>query len=240
MTNESAIPQTQPYRSFVYRQLQAAGANFIQCRQGAIAADFGAAEAEKALIRRLGLIDLTPLPRLGFKGAGIPEWLQGRGVGLPQTPNSALIDKSYGLVARLGHSEILMIASRPAHGDSYESLALAWNDGDVEKPAQGNILLRAHSHACFALSGEYADKVFAKLCAVDLCPTSFMNGSVALTSVARVAAIIIRSDCNTILSFRLLVDGSYAEYLWDCLTDAMTEYDGGLVGAGALSRVVDQ
>ena len=63
-------PHAQLRRSFVYRKLRDLGARFEVINGGAVAMDFGddpAAEAERA--QNLGLADLSPLPRTGFKGA---------------------------------------------------------------------------------------------------------------------------------------------------------------------------
>lgn len=231
---ELTTPTSQPYRSFVYQQLQAAGAHFRQCRQAAIAAGYAGAEIEQQRLHRLALADLSPLPRLGFKGRGVPEWLAGLGVNIPSAANTATMDPQCGLVARLGHNELLLLGETAEQGDAIDGLALTWEAGSSDRPAQANILLRAHSHASFGLYGKFADKLFAKLCGVDLRPRVFTNHAVALTSVARVAAIIVRHDHGDTLAYRLLVDGSYAVYLLDCLTDAMAEFDGDFVGLDAL------
>ncbi len=65
-------------RSFVYRKLEAAGATFDEA-DGA-ARDFGDAPGEAAAARRLGLADLSLVPRAGFKGSGAAEWLSSHGV----------------------------------------------------------------------------------------------------------------------------------------------------------------
>ncbi len=53
-------------RSFVYRKLQAGGAHFTEVNGGAVAGDFGGPDGEAASLRRLGLVDLSALPRIGF------------------------------------------------------------------------------------------------------------------------------------------------------------------------------
>ena len=57
-------------RSFVYRKLMALDASFEALGAAAVAMDFGDPAGEAETARRLGLCDLSPLPRLGVKGAG--------------------------------------------------------------------------------------------------------------------------------------------------------------------------
>jgi sarcosine oxidase subunit gamma len=76
--------------------------------------------------------------------------------------------------------------------------------------------------------------MFAKLCAVNLAPDRFPPGQIAQTSMARLPSIIIRNDIAGALSFFLLADSASAEYLWDCLHDAMAEFGGSVCGAESL------
>ena len=46
--------------------------------------------------------------------------------------------------------------------------------------------------------------------------------------------IILRQDFGQILGFHLLADSASADYLWDCLQDAMIEFDGGPIGLAVL------
>jgi sarcosine oxidase subunit gamma len=93
---------------------------------------------------------------------------------------------------------------------------------------------RRDSHAWFVVHGEDAARMFAKLCGVDLSPDRFAEGDVAQTSVARLSAIVIRNDIAGSLAFSVLADSASAEYLWDCLLDAMAEFSGGIAGADVL------
>ena len=77
--------------------------------------------------------------------------------------------------------------------------------------------------------------MFAKLCGVDLAVQSFPNGSVAQTSVARLSAIVIRHDIGNAVAFSILADSASAEYLWDCLIDAMDEFSGVICDIESLS-----
>ncbi|MCR6629846.1 MAG: hypothetical protein NVV74_07215 [Magnetospirillum sp.] len=72
--------------------------------------------------------------------------------------------------------------------------------------------------------------MLAKLCGVDLRRHVFADGAVAQTSVARLNGILIRQGED----FHLLADSASAEYLWDCLVDAMAEFGGSVAGVNHL------
>jgi sarcosine oxidase subunit gamma len=76
--------------------------------------------------------------------------------------------------------------------------------------------------------------MLAKLCGVDLADESFSDGSVAQTSLARLSAIVIRNDFGSGIAFSILADSASAEYLWDCLIDAMDEFSGSICGIESL------
>ncbi len=63
-------------RSFHYRALSTAGARFAELGGAAMATDYGAdSDKEKAQAQKLGLADLSTLPRTGFKGREAIAWL---------------------------------------------------------------------------------------------------------------------------------------------------------------------
>jgi heterotetrameric sarcosine oxidase gamma subunit len=71
---------------------------------------------------------------------------------------------------------------------------------------------------CLELVGPAAGDVLARGCSLDLHPSVFPPGRCAQTLVARVQAILWRTDEE---SFRLLVRPSYAGYLRAWLEDAI-------------------
>ena len=73
------------------------------------------------------------------------------------------------------------------------------------------------NRVCLELSGEGAEDVLARGCALDLHPSVFPPGRCAQTLVARAQVILYRTDEHT---FRLLVRPSFADYLRAWLRDA--------------------
>ena len=229
-------PNAQLRRSFVYRKLLDMGAHFAPINGGSVAMDFGDdADDEATLARRLGIADLSPLPRTGFKGAGTIEWLQSQDVTIGPDSNRGYRQAGGETALRLAPGEILLIDSLAGSGSFIAKLnaAWSWGAGAPRKPI-GYPVPRADSHAWFAISGRHGAEMFAKICGIDLRPTKFAEGSIAQTSIAKMSGIILRQDFGEVLGFHLLADSASADYLWDCLQDAMIEFDGGPIGLTAL------
>jgi sarcosine oxidase subunit gamma len=185
----------------------------------------------------LSLADLSLLPRSGFKGRGAPDWLAANGVASPPAPNLATRQADGALVARLSNEEHLVLA--PLSGDDAVASKLdsAWS---LDAAPGCYRLPRADSHAWLAVAGAEAATMLAKICGVDLRPRAFANHAIAQTSLARISAIVIRDDLGDVLAYHLLCDSASAEYLWDCLLDAMAEFDGAPVTHDALRRLGSQ
>jgi sarcosine oxidase subunit gamma len=235
----STSPIAHPRRSFLYRALQQAGARFAPLHDAAIAVDFGRPiEAEVAHARRVGIADLSVLPRTGFKGAGTVEWLTSQGLAIGPDSNRAYLQPGGELAARLAPTEIFLIDSLAGTGELIRRLNAAWNWGS-EQPRRliGYPMPRAESHAWFLVTGEQAPAMFAKICGVDLRLHRFAAGAIAQTSVAKMSAMVIRADLGDAPVFHLLADSASALYLWTCVLDAMAEFDGGPVGWSALQRL---
>jgi sarcosine oxidase subunit gamma len=218
-------------RSFVYRRLIGHGAVFADMSGGVIAEHFGAAEAEAVSATRLGLADLSPLPRIGFKGRGALAWLSGQGVRGLAEDNRADRQTDGTRAARLAPTEALILSDLAATSRIFERLKTTWR---LETASQCYLLPRDDSHYWFHVSGGHAASMFAKLCGVDLRSDRFPAGAIAQTSIARSNAIVIRNDQGSTLGFDLLGDSASADYMWSCLLDAMTEFGGKPVGRAAL------
>ncbi|MBX6323094.1 MAG: hypothetical protein IRY94_14800, partial [Rhodospirillaceae bacterium] len=229
-------PDTVRRRSFVYRRLRERGARFMALHDGAVAADFGGAiEAEVERARDLALVDLSPLPRTGFKGAGTIDWLAEQGLAIGADSNRAYPQADGALAARLSPGEILLLDGLAGAGALVTRLEGAWRWGE-ERPRRpiGYPVPRADSHCWFAVSGVQAPTMFAKICGVDLRPRKFSEGAIAQTSVAKMSAIFIRAPGAAVPLYHLLADSASAEYLWDCVLDAMAEFGGAPAGWTAL------
>jgi len=227
-------------RSFVYRTLVRLNAEFTPINGAAVAMTCGAsAEAELAAGRELGLADLSPMPRTGFKGAGTVEWLTTQGLTIGADSNLAYPQTGGALAARLAPTEILLLDSLDGEGRMAAQLEGAWRWGE-ERPRKpiGYRVPRGESHCWFAVTGDKAAAMFAKICGVDLRPAKFAPGRLAQTSVAKLSAIVIRCPAGAVPCFYLLADSASAEYLWEGVNDAMTELGGRPIGLTAVRGLV--
>lgn len=232
-------PTAPPRRSLIYRVLLRTGARFAPVNDGAIALDFGKpVEAEIELARRMGIADLSVLPRTGFKGAGTVEWLTAQGLSIGPDINRAYVQASGELAARLAPTEVFLLDGVDGIGELIRRLDAAWSWGSGNpRTLIGYPMPRSESHAWFLVVGEQAPAMFAKVCGVDLRRHRFAVGSIAQTSLAKMSAIIIRADLGVAPAFHVLADSASAEYLWGCLLDAMAEFDGAPVGWAAIRRL---
>lgn len=222
-------------RSFVYRLLAEAGAEFAEVSGAAVAAGFGGpVEDEAASARALGLADLSPLPRIGFKGPGALRWLADQGVTGLAGNNRADRQEDGDLAVRLAPGEALILGPVTSTSGLCERLGQA---GPGDGAAGCYPVPRGDSHFWFALTGADAAPMLAKLCGVDLRPGRFADGEVAQTSVARLGTVVVRADLGAVPVYHLLGDSASAEYYWRALLDAMSEFEGRPVGLAAL-RVV--
>lgn len=229
-------PATLKRRSFVYRKLAAAGAEFAEVNGAAVAMRYPArGENEAATARRMALADLSVLPHGGFKGRGTVEWLASQGLDIGADSNKAYRQADGELAARLAPTEIFLLDSLQGTSQLIDRLNRAWQWApSAPRPQQGYPTPRQDSHAWFMVTGEKSAEMFAKICGVDLRPRHCPIGTIAQTSVAKMSGTIIRADLGGTLAYHLLADVASAEYLWTCVEDAIAEYDGGIVGLAAL------
>lgn len=237
-------PMDYSVRSPVTRALAGAGARFATRAKAAVAIDFGTPDDELARAAMLGLADLSPLPRTGYKGGGALDWLRAQGVVGLDADNRATRQPDGAVAARLAPGEALLLGDIGATGGLCARLDAAWS----EAGAPGCYPVRRDAASFwFVVTGKAAATLFAKLCGVDLRPAHFPEGAVAQTSLARLNTIIVRQDMGVLRqdmgavpAYHLLGDSASAEYFWDCLIDAMAEFTGdgaGPVGLAALDRL---
>ena len=174
----------------------------------------------------LSLTDLSTHPRAGFKGPGTAQWLSHHAIALPHSPNCATRQSDGSLVARLSDNEHLVLGNLESNASLPGDLQQRW---EHDNPAQCYSLPRADSHSWFALKGAAAAQVMSSLCAVNLQPKHFNDGSIAQTSVARANTIIIRDDANH-LCFHLLSDVSMALYMWEVMLESVKALGGQATG----------
>jgi sarcosine oxidase subunit gamma len=211
-------------RSFVARRLPAdAESNAGESRTPAAVSHADAAS--------LKLMDLSLHPRWGLKGRNTFAWLAAKGATIPNLDSTAQPQPDGSSVVRLSPSEALILSlsgDRPRLADALDLLPAQGFDSCYPVP-------RSDSHCWFLLCGNQTPDVLAKLCGIDFAPARFVNWRVAQTNIAGLSAIAIRDDMAGSLAFSLLAENTGAEYLWDCIVDAMTEFGGVICAADTLN-----
>ena len=216
---------------------RAAGAVLGEHAGVTAATDFGDPAGEAAVARRLGVADLSPLPRVGLRGPGAREWLAAQGVDLPEEPNRARVQPDGSIAITRSWTEVLVLG-RIRGADSL-CARLEAGAADAQR-ARAYPLPRFDGMFWFALTGASAVDCLAKLCGVDMRESAFPVGSVAQTSLARLNAVIVRIELGDTPVFHLLGDSASAEYAWASLLDAMQEFDGRPVGLQALHALAGE
>jgi sarcosine oxidase subunit gamma len=184
---------------------------------------------------RLGIADLTPLPRLGFKGRGTIPAMKARGIVLEAEANRAFRQPDGSLCLVLAASEVVLLSNLAGEGTRLSGLEEGFriDDGEAAYPVP-----RRDSSAWFVVTGRFAPEMFSKLCGVDLRPHRFEDLRIAQTSLARLNAVIVRADLSGTILFHVLADSASAAYLLECLRDGAQEFDGRLIGVSVL-RVLE-
>lgn len=188
-------------------------------------------QAASCAVQSCGLVDLTNLARVGFRGLDAAQYLAAQGFTLPEKPNTLIMQSDGSQVARLSATEYMILGGLQDFGERIAQLERHWVMDD-----QLNYLLpRQDSHACFQMTGAYLVPIMAKLCAVNLSPEVFTIGQVVQSSVARINAIVMNVSDEKTSTFNILCDRTMALYLWDVLLDAMQEFNGEVLGINALN-----
>lgn len=185
---------------------------------------------ERHIIQQCAIVDLTNLPRIGFRGIDTANHLQEQGFVLPTIPNKVVAQTDGTQVARLSATEYFLIGGLENFGENIIALEQYGQQGET----LNYVLPRQDTHAMFQLSGQYLPWIMAKLCAVNLLENVFVAGDVVQTSVARINAIVMNVSDEFSNKFNILCDRTMALYLWDVLLDAMQEFNGQVLGIEAL------
>jgi heterotetrameric sarcosine oxidase gamma subunit len=197
-----------------------------------VAATFSTAEAETAAAQRsVGLADLSAWGKIQIQGAEALAALRSA-FGNAPADIGAVTALAGGLLACLSRDAWYLTV--PPGG---EAAALDQLRGKLQGFAHAVDV--THGYAAFLLAGPNSLDVLPKVCGLDFRSRAFPNRTVRQSSVARLRTIIIRDDLpGGVPAFHLHLGRSEAEYLWDTLLDAASEFGGQPVGATALDGLL--
>jgi len=228
----AVMPNQRLQRSFIYRNLEQAGGKFSEVAGSLTTTSIPDGSADVA--RNLGVADLSLLPRTGYKGAEALDWLDKQGTEIGAQCNKAFEQTDGSLCAKLAPSEALILSPLSGLSKVVPVLKAAWAKGTNQRAYE---VMREDANFEFIITGDLSADMFAKICGVNLSPSHFSAFDITQTSVARSNCILIRCDVGNTLAFRMLGDSASAEYILECLLDAMAEFGGSLVGQDALTAL---
>ncbi len=229
MADAALKPTDLTRRSNLYRVASALGARWVEINGFAAPASYGDGAGEAAAATELAIADLTALPRAGYKGWDMATWVAGHGVRLPD-PNRAARQDDGTLACRLSNGELMLLGADDGASATIGRLAGAWTmDGAVCFPVP-----RSDTNTRFVITGARVPEMMAKMCGIDLRAHRFENQQIAQTSIARMNAIVVRNDRGATYALDMVLDSASAIYMWECLSDAMAEFAGRVVGLDAL------
>ena len=216
------------------RQRTAAGMNASSDqRRSFIQRRMPAARRRSPARTGLKLADLSLVPRWGMKGRDAFAWLGRQGASVPARDNAAERQRDGSLIARLSPGEALVLAPLPDGQAALQAPIEATAAGGPRRllsgAALGQPLLvrrrrgRRAAHVREALRG--------RSCACRAFP---MDRSRRRASHAFRPSSSAH-DIGNAVAFSILADSASAEYLWDCLIDAMDEFSGVICDIESLS-----
>jgi sarcosine oxidase subunit gamma len=149
-------------------------------------------------------------------GDGAPSAVEAAlGFALPTVANTTAAANGR-TVLWLGPDEWLVVAAPGTEAALELELREALDD------ALGSVVDLSANRTAIELRGPAARDVLAKGCALDLHPSAFGPGQCAQTLIARAQVILEQLDDAP--AYRLLVRGSFSDYLATWLLDAMAEF----------------
>jgi len=124
--------------------------------------------------------------------------------------------------------DVLVVGSGPGEWTLLAPPGAAATVIDRWRPADGDghvsVIDLTHGRALVRLTGTDAAPLLSKLCAIDLADAVTPNGSAFRSSVAKVAADVIRDDVGDDRSYLLHCERSSGQYFFDALLDAGQEF----------------
>ena len=162
-------------------------------------------------------------PRCGCKGPGAADWLGSQGYRVPAAANSAELDPSGVLVARLATSEFLL---EPIAGSADRVEATRAELTQRRQPVTVYPVTR--QDRVVTIQGDGLQALLRQICSVDFTPllaaAAAGGGPVVLTSMVGVGVVawprLIEAAAAEIApAVTLWCEPSYADYFWNTLLE---------------------
>lgn len=221
----------QPLRmSPLHRIHRKLGAQFAERAGWQLPDAYTSADEEAQAVReQVGVADVSAAGKLIVKGEVATDLLALALSNPPERPGSAasvvLKDEAElpvggGYVARLTQDEFLIVTPTGVE----KRVAQRLEQHRIAHAMFASVIDQTSGLAGLVVAGPHSRSTLSKLCALPLDATNFPNQCVAQTSLAKVHAIIVRSDLGEVPAFELYFERPYAEYVWGSILDAGHEF----------------
>lgn len=184
---------------------------------------FAALDQEDRLKGRLALADLSCLPRLGLKGAGVLDWLGENGLQTGETLYAVTAIEDHGILVRIDREEVIL-----EDGLRGQAVSRIRDRLSADPPGVYRV---ERPEASFLLIGSRTNEVLSQTCGHDFREP---EGQVVLSRVAGVSCRLLQVEVSGIAGLRIWLDPSYSVYLWETLLGIVREDGGDAVGLGCL------
>lgn len=176
-------------------------------------------EAESTSKGKMALSDVSCLPRMGLKGAGVVTWLKSQGLSVPEPIYAVAPLEDEGMLARVDSQEVFL-------EDGPQGRVISQLQ-DQLSAGPSMVYQVPHHEASFLICGTGANKVLNETCGYD-----FQESKICLvmTQLAGVSCRLLRVHIAGIIGYRIWVDPSYSVYLWETLLEIIREHGGDVVG----------
>ncbi len=217
------------YTTPLHGRWEALGAELTEVAGWRVPERFGdGAAEERAALQGVALGDETPRAKLLVQGDEAARVIAAAtGLAAP-----GMGEVSGGRVTACGlRPDLLLVAAGPGEG---EALLAA-----LEKPADAapglvTITDVTHGRCEYRIVGPRAPRLLSKVCGLDFDDSAFPDRRARETSVARVKALVVRSDAGELPAYRVLGGRAPGAYVWDVLMEAGAEFGIAPIGAAAL------
>ena len=184
---------------------------------------FSDSEQEEHLKGRLALADLSCLPRLGLKGAGVLAWLRESGLPTAEALYAVTPIEGHGILVRIDREEVFL-----EDGLRGQVVSRIRDRLSTDLPGVYRV---ERQEASFLLIGARTREVLSQTCGHDFRESA---GQVVLSRVAGVSCRLLQVEASGIAGLRIWLDPSYSVYLWETLLGIVRDDGGDAVGLGCL------
>lgn len=207
-------------RSPIHDHLVALGATWGAIGDYEIATHLGESGDERAKADAAGVADWSALPKVGIKGPNAIAWAKAQGIDVPDDMFGVSALAGGGIVVRAGGDELFIEANADGAGLP-----------DVSNSEPG--VFRGHrDDTTLVLMGKRINEVMAQTCGVNVARAG--EEKVIYTRVAGVSCAILPQQVRGGRGYRVWVDYTFADYLWEQLTVIAGELGGGAVGSAVV------